>query len=323
MSKFAVCIFAICCAVSAAAQTKTLIEKSHIVTTIPSYGAYGLPTACDDRGRMYVKLNEPGKGAMSGPVYRVSPDGALEATFDTTGALTNRFAVLPSGGIATLRREEKTNLVDYFGPDGRRERTVSLEGPSFVPLQIAAFRSGETFLAYSGGRGAVYDPAGHLINDFPLKAAEKPATTPAGASRQFYESVGNWSVLTGDDGYVYILEPTSPATVLVISPAGEVVRKFSVATPSDTDLKHMPLFRVAKGRMLIAFSVQCDEKGGCKARAYHVVDAKTGQTIGQYFGDNNLGGPLACYSPEPDRIVNFFWKVPDGRYLEILEAQAK
>src|SRR5215471_9061600 len=123
----------------AAGQIKPLVQKGRITTTLTFDGSFALPTACDDKGRSYVKLPKAdGKSAMTGPVFRVSDKGVIEAQFDSPEMLGNTFGVRPDGGIAALIAPigkggmpylGKTKVVDNFGPDGTRESQVHLETP--------------------------------------------------------------------------------------------------------------------------------------------------------------------------------------------------
>ena len=103
------------------AQIKTLQVINRVpVSTARNYvGGIAYPTSCDERGRLYVKLIEPGPG-MTGPVFRLSSQGVVEAQFDTTGMLTNRFAALPDGGGVMVREEGSSKFVESFAPDGKR-----------------------------------------------------------------------------------------------------------------------------------------------------------------------------------------------------------
>ena len=312
MNKFGVWVLAVAFAVPAASQTKMLAEKSRIVTTIQSSGAFGLPTGCDDQGRMYVKLNEPGKGAMSGSLVRVSPEGVLEARFETAGALTNAFGIGPRGGIAVLRRDGETNVVDSFAANGKREASTALQKPpAFVALQIALFRSGEIFIA-GGARAltaAVYDPAGRLIKQLTLDADNG--------------DTGREVAVAGDDGYVYLLRSESPATVFVISSAGELVRKLPVRMPANRGARAFASLHVVKGKMLIDSLVGCSGGQGCKGRGYVIADTASGATVAEYFGEAEyIGGAVGCYIPDPDRFVNIAMP-PHAKWLELIEVAAQ
>src|SRR5215469_10866740 len=153
-------------------QMKPLVQKGTITTTLTfdGYRNFALPTACDDKGRSYVKVWETG-GKMTeqppaGPVFRVSDKGVIEAQFDI---LDNIFGVRPDSGIAVPDRGNR-KVIDNFGPDGARESQVRLETPPirFFPSQIAVFPSGGFFLAGQDYRAnkptaAVYDAGGHLL----------------------------------------------------------------------------------------------------------------------------------------------------------------
>jgi hypothetical protein len=71
-------------AVPMAAQTKVLVAKSRApVSVVGEYhGGIAFPTACDEQGRLYVKLIKIGPGMM-GPLFRLSSKGVVETEFDT------------------------------------------------------------------------------------------------------------------------------------------------------------------------------------------------------------------------------------------------
>jgi hypothetical protein len=340
MNRFAAVTFLCAASVTVSAQTHVLKVKSRIPTPVEfdDFRTFALPTACDDQGRSYVKLSI-GKSGMVGPMLRLSAKGMLEAEFDTSGALLNVFAVRPNGGIAMVQVDNGAKSVINFGPDGKRESVVPLDRPPipFFPNQIAVFRSGEILVAgvqYHPGykaSTAVYDPAGHLVKQFALggdaeieHAIElgdaRYAQSPGQGNRYIGESVA----ITGDDGFVYLMRATSPATVYAISPAGEVVRKIVVSAPTEGGLPDFGL-RVAKNRLAIRFFSGCDsflKVGSCHGGAYVVVDATTGQRLASYEAGRELGNPLACYAPDPDRF--FGYDISQGPHrLEIVEAAAK
>ena len=131
-----------------AAQTKILVLKSRVSTSVVAGGSFALPTDCDEQGRLYVKLVKPGT-AMDGPLVRLSAKGVFEAKFDTSDELVNKYAVRPNGGVVMIHLDKGTKVVDNFAPDGKRESSVRLENPTkpFFPAQIAVFPSGEILLA--------------------------------------------------------------------------------------------------------------------------------------------------------------------------------
>jgi hypothetical protein len=323
-----------------AAQTKVLELKNRVSSNVAfdEFRDFALPTACDEQGRSYVKLVKPGP-EMVGPLLRLSGKGVLEAEFDTTGALVNIYAVRPNGGVTMVRAEGAAKVVDNFGPDGKRESVIRLEPPPtpFFPNQIAVFRSGEILLAgpqyHPGYKGstAVYDPTGHLVKQFVLDGdAEIERAIEVGDARYTHSpGGGNGPVsrsvaITGDDGYVYLMRATSPATVYVISSAGEVIRKIWVSAPTDGGLPSFGV-RVVKNRLAVKFYGKCQNAlriSSCEGAVYTVVDATTGQKLADYTAEKDLAGPIACYAPNPDRFYIFL--MPRGQHrLEIVEAEPK
>jgi len=324
-----------------AAQTKVLVAKGRVPSSVlfDDHRNFALPTACDEQGRSYVKLVKTG---MVGPILRLSAQVVLEAEFDTTGALVNIYAVRPDGGVAMVRIDGPTNVVDNFGPDGTRQSTVRLDRPpiTFFPAQIAVFRSGEILLAgpqYHPGfkaSTAVYDPTGHLVKQFVLDGdAEIERAIEVGDARYTREPRGSNDpvsrsvVIAGDDGFVYLMRATSPATVYVISAAGEVRRKIVVSAPTDGALPDFGI-REVKNKLVVKFLRNCSSTltvpplGSCHGTVYSVVDATTGRRIADYEAGDEVGGPIACYAPDPDRFFTFDISVDQHR-LEMVEAGSK
>jgi len=317
-----------------AAQTKVLVAKNRIPTNVAfdEPRSYALPTLCDQQGRIYVKLVKSG---MVGPLLRLSSKGLLEAEFDTTGELVNIYAARRNGGVAMVRTDPHTKFVDNFGPDGTRESSVPLERPPvpFFPMQIAVFPSGEILVAglqYHPGykaSTAVYDPAGHLVKQFTLDGdAEREHAIATGdpkdsrGSRASNEAVSRSVAITGDDGLVYLMRATSPATVYAISAGGEVVRTIVVSAPFDAAFPSFGL-RAVKNKLAVSFYRHCDDTfgGGCRGKAYTVVDATTGKKLADYETEEETNGPIACYAPDPDRFFAFSIAA-DKHHLEIVEA---
>lgn len=338
MKKLTVVALLCATALSMAAQTKSLVVKSRVSSSVEAEGSFALPTDCDEQGRLYVKLVKPGT-AMEGPLLRLSAKGVLEAEFDTTDELVNIYGVRPNGGAVMIHLDRGTKVVDNFAPDGKRESSVRLESPPapFFPSQIAVFRSGEILLAgvqYRPGykaSTAIYDATGHLVKQFALdgdaeieRAVEvgdaRYTRSPGGGNKAISQSVA----ITGDDGFVYLMRATSPTTVYVISAAGEVVRKIVVSAPADEGLPDFWL-RVAKNKLAVKFRNGCVsglDLGSCEGTAYAVVDAMTGKRVADYAADNSVAGTTACYAPDPDRFFTF-GLTSDQHHLEIVEVGPK
>lgn len=318
------------------AQIKVLVAKSRGPSVADYSGSFALPTACDEKGRSYVKLPRRGPG-MIGPLFRLSNKGVVEAEFDTSGALINRYAVRPDGGVIMIHLDGAFKVVDNFAPDGRRDSSVRLESPPtpFFPSQLAVFHSGDMLISglqYHPGykaSTAIYDPTGRLVKQLVLdgdaeieSAIEVGDSKDTRASQQHTKAVDTSVAIAGDDGLVYLVRATSPATVYAISPAGEVVRKIVVSAPTGKGLPDFGI-RVVKNKLVVQFRRNCDSTvnpTSCRSTTYAVVDATTGKKLADYEADKEVAGPIACYAPDPDR---FFIFSGSQQGLEIVEAEPK
>ena len=314
------------------AQTKILVAKDSVPVAVAAEypGGIAYPTICDEQGRLYVKLIEAGPG-MEGPLFRLSTKGIVEAEFDTSGALTNRYAVRPDGGVIMIHSDGSTKFIDNFAPDGRRESSVALERPPipFFPSQLAVFYSGEILvsgLQYHPGykaSTAIFEPTGHLVKELVLdgdEEIERAIGQEARAQQQNISAIDSSVAITGDDGLVYLMRATSPVTVYAISASGEVVRKIVVRPPSD---KASPNFgiRIAKNRLAVQFRQTCDDTpDSCRSSAYAVVDATTSKELARYEADKEAAGTMACFAPNPDR---FFIFSQNQHGVDIVKAEPK
>jgi hypothetical protein len=153
------------------------------------------------------------------------------------------------------------------------------------------------------------------------RAIEAGDTSYARAPRECNTPLAHSVAITRDDGLVYLMRASSPASVYAISAAGEVVRKIVMMPPTEAGV---PAFgvRITKNKLIIRFSHGCESpsrSGSCEGTVYAVVDATTGERLAKYAAEGNLTGPIACYVPEPDRIFTF-WIPPGQHHLEIIES---
>ena len=301
------------------AQTKTLVAKNRTPIAAGDYrNGFALPTTCDDQERLYIKLFEAGPG-MNGPLFRLSSTGAVEAKFDTSGALINRYAARPDGGVIMIHSDGSGKFIDNFAPDGTRESSVALERPPvpFFPSQLAVFNSGEILLSglqYRPGykaATAIFDPRGRLVKQVVLDGdvvIENAIANDTRAQQQNTSAIDTSVAITGDDGLVYLMRAT--CTVYAISSAGEVVHQIVVRAPSGKASAHCGLagIRVAKNRLAVQWR-----------NAYTVVDATTGEQLATYESGEEAG-PIACFAADPDRFLIYS---QNKHGLDIVEAEPK
>jgi hypothetical protein len=203
----------------------------------------------------------------------------------------------------------------------------------FFPSQLAVFHSGEILISglqYQPGfkaATAIYDPTGRLVRQLVLEGdlgIERAIAKDTRAQQQNTSAIDTSVAITGDDGLVYLMRATSPASVYAISAAGDVVRKIVVKAPTATGLPDFGI-RVVKNRLTVQFRRNCDnsvDSGSCRTSTFTVVDATTGQRLAAYEADKAVGGTIACYAPDPDRFF-IFSTSSDRHGLEIVEADPK
>jgi hypothetical protein len=68
------------------------------------------------------------------------------------------------------------------------------------------------------------------------RAIEAGDAKDTSAQQPHTQAVDRSVAITGDDGLVYLMRATSPATVYAISAGGDVVRKITVSAPTATGL---------------------------------------------------------------------------------------
>jgi hypothetical protein len=149
---------------------------------------------------------------------------ALWSTYTQWG----RTAALP---CCTWTERSKSSTIS--APIGSANHQFGSRVPpkAFFPLQIAVFRSGEMLISglqYHPGyiaSTAIYEPSGHLVKQFVRggdaeieRAIElgdaRYTRAPGGGNDPVSRSVA----ITGDDGYVYLMRATSPATIFWLRP---------------------------------------------------------------------------------------------------------
>jgi len=323
----------------AQSQLKPIVATRTVATTFKfeDLRNFALPTFCDDKQRAYVKLWQARMGTL-GPVYRISHQGAVEATFDTSNMLGNIFAVRPDGGISTVDLNI-SSIIDNFNPDGTRLSEVQLERPPvpFFPAQLAVFPSGAYFAAgpdyrANESQAAVYDSQGHLVRQFvPEREAAQSSLSPASSKialdppRTHKQTLSRSVAITGHDGNVYLLRATAPPTVYVISSEGAVLRHFIVQNPAGVAWPGFGI-RVVSNKLMVQFHRECSnlsDINSCKGTAFSVLDASTGQPLVNYALADGAPDVVACYAPGPDRFSLLQDDSPHGTEIKMVEMTAQ
>ncbi len=288
------------------------------------------PIGCDQQGRIYVRPYRPiPEGA---PVLRFSSDGEHEATFSLQNApgfekgRASLFAITPRGEVyfvaakALSPRKFEIALVG-FDEDARHASTVRL-GENFVASQIASFPTGEflvsgwTSTSEAGKEPAAvpftasFDIRGRPLNrlGLPDDVRDESENTEGQEPKALVSAVDLGDAAVGLDGNIYLMRRTAKPLVYVVSPLGELVRRFEV-TPPEEKAQPAGLIYGPDGLLVFQFDVIPEEKEAEHKQIFSLVNPETGERIRDYESPIPGFHPLACYAPGDFTI--FTWDQPD------------
>jgi len=313
-------LLAAVCAVSLAfyaQQTATPINELKAIATV-EVSAIGSSSAnrwpiCDSAGNVYTRQLEPEmkdrqqRAAL--PIDEISPAGVLVRTYRVTDAFAsevsgNGVAVLGKGVFVTgdgrvyqAALVHSDIFVVEFARDGSVKAKTKLMTNSFMqPWHLAVFDEGEYLLTATAGKDnlspftGVFAADGRLIKsiyepeDEEAKQRSSPTdwSAPGNGGNGGTDFVSYGDVTIGSDGNAYLLHgTTSPGLIYVISPRGDVVRKFRVEVGN---------------RDLIARSIK-SYSGLLAVQFDKSVDVDSGQNL--ISVSDLLGNPKATYRMWP------------------------
>lgn len=107
------------------------------------------------------------------------------------------------------------------------------------------------------------------------------------------------------------MRSTVKPLVYVVSPLGELVRRFEV-TPPEEKAQPAGMLYGPDGSLVFDFDVIPSEKDAEHAQIFSLVNAETGQRLQDYESPIPGVHPLACYAPGVFTL--FTWDKLDYRY---------
>ena len=175
-----------------------------------------------------------------------------------------------------------------------------------IPSAVVPFKSGDflvTGMETSGKEPApltaIFDSSGKLLKrvTLPEEKVDNQALEPV--SSEVKDSRSSVSLSWGagspsSDGNAYILSGTSPATVYIISPGGEVTRKLKV-DPGDSEEVGFWI-QESEGQLAVLFT-----KANQPGQIIKVLNSGTGKTVANY-NPGPLGVGLGCFEA-PDQFT--------------------
>lgn len=299
-------------------------------------GLFGL-MKCDGDGNLYLaiphertaeihKLNAKGEGLL------LVPDTDPEMKMDAFGS----FAVGRNGELYEIAfPHDITRQVLVYKSDGKYKSAIKLQlGFEWLPSALAVFPSGDLLISGLRWRGndkprspftGIFSPDGMLVKEVKLEDDDALWEMAANGDSRVVSPRNRWGNLavsssqmeTAADGNIYLMRWTSPAIFYAISPAGEVVRRFTV-DPGDSFLSPSQMHISGKRIAVLFFQRESKEE------RMMVVDLE-GREVGAYSGIRAAGktnpGMLlfACYAADPERFTFISPKEDDK--LQLLIAQ--
>jgi len=236
-------------------------------------------TKCDDAGSIYGRPDDNSKGpkeAFVSATRVITPNGEQAEILDLPtawGDIAGRAGIFVSldGHAYQAVRYQGVSVVEFAKDGSVRSKTRLATGADVAAQHLAVFKSGRFLLVGETGGdrntpyAAVFEPDGRLVkkiyepeDDYAKKQAEtgdSEYSHSIGAHVVGNDFTGLGDVTLGDDGNAYLMHGASPTIVYVISPAGDVLRKFRVA--SSEPGKAAWSIKSYKNRL--AFSYQVDD----------------------------------------------------------------
>jgi len=297
-------------------------------------GGFKLPVKCDVDGNIYLR---PG-GSRLGPIRKIERDGkqaiTVTAGSDVQWSRFGYFDVDGGGAIHQLAyiSGDADPYILHFKADGTyasRTRLQPEPGLRWSVYQVASFPSGGFLVAGSAGNVAdsgsavgraltvVVSTDGTIVKEVKLvddeklrgmaEKGEKGLVLPGAPEANLAIDFG--SAEPAEDGNVYVMRHITPAIIYVISPGGEVLRRFTLdPLPGSDSAGLLPLsLHISRNRLAVLFD---DNRG----KQLIKVVSPTGELLATYetpTGPDSPGAGLACYLAEKERFV-FLGRTDEG-----------
>ena len=264
--------------------TQVVSLRSTTIGVMPmSHPAWIESAACDGAGNVYLRPlgTYPGfnEKHYQAPVQKITPQMNVAAKFQIADAFPDGEAgpfSVQDGRLFVLAETRQGLFVVEFAADGSVKAKTKLRTDAYVQaLHLAVFNSGEYLVVGVTGKPTVtstgpdlrtpftgvFAADGHLIKKVYEPEDEEarqraegldPGYDPPGVANSgnlfvYYSA----DVTAGSDGNVYLLHGGPSHLIYVISPTGDVLRKFGIDT-ADPDFKTNSI-KFYDGRLVIGF----------------------------------------------------------------------
>ncbi len=297
---------------------RLLKANSESVLAVPNFQSWG-NAHCDDKGNIYFHASGD---VNTGSILKIAPDGSKYSLYNTPAELSDKtwfvaFQVTASGEVwFLLQGQDGVARNVRIEPESKVVETIKLDLPSHLTLENSVVFSGGkevlvrgyfTNFAEEALRGkayvALFDMEGKLVKQLGSKFNNVRLDEIA---TKIHES----STTVGPDGNLYLLQA---GKVLVVSPAGEVVKTIKFEKPEAAYF----VSRLDVSGSFIALQLYKNVGTGKPYEArYLLLDRQSGDRVALYTPDSALGNGAVCFSADEGFT---FERVRSGR-LELITA---
>lgn len=255
-----------------------------------------LKLGSDDTHQLYTASGSPDGGKEYFVAFRVSPDGKL---WVLAGEKNDSISLLAYGDDPTMPRRIKLDIPELFDPPSVSNFVV-LQNEHVRVYGILGERApkGEQGYRYS----VEFGPSGELVR----KTMDKASRGSSAADR--YRDA---SAAQSNDGTLYVLAEDK---VLVISPAGQLIRKIKLRLPEPGFEAHE--LYVAGQRLVVGFSKK-NPDGHTLTMRYALIDGSNGEQLRLYQPGPETGNNMVCFTND-----GFTFFRVENRHVKLVTAAA-
>ena len=273
-----------------------LHAASSNLLAMPTFGSFG-NAQCDSKGNLYFHAARTINDSL---ILRLSQDGSHDifalSSQDAADVYFVAFRVASDGRLWILNQGQAGEIYVFdFSRDSQTPNRTLLQAPKDLkPRNFAVLKNGHTLLQgffdesvapERRGRSyfAHFDLSGRLVRQALDEASGDELKELAKVAAQGAAAIA-------DDGSVYILDQK---TLLVVSQTGEITQKIKLHYPEEGYVSRN-LF-VSENRIVVTYSKMV-EMGRPLLNIYQLLDRSTGEQLGQYRPDDELGNRMVCFS---------------------------
>ncbi len=263
------------------------------------------------RGGVYLLL----EAYKHGPDYKDGPNWphSLVVKYKDDGSVDSVMELTLRAGV-----HFQPSALAVFGDGNLLVTGIQVSGPRHQPVGplTAVFDRGGNYVApLALGKDVLEPPAPGpgLVAASPSTPEGSPDTSKAGLAKATAMLAITSSLMVGSpDGNIYLIRPSSPARVFVISSAGKSLRDLTIEPPEEGMIPVNATFGWG-GQLLVEYSTQSSARHPQRRTLEALLDPQSG-SVEETFARPRMAGVPACVSPRGEFL---FTKPGKAGQLEV------